>query len=61
MIRRILGGALLLAVKEWRAGFAVAGRTMTVDRVFSGYRARELANGTDPKLTVHRAFIARFG
>lgn len=60
-IKKTDAGELVLAVKEWRARFSVEGRTMTVDHVFSGYRPRELAHGTDAKLAVHRAFVARFG
>lgn len=60
-IKRAEGGALVLAVKEWRARFLLAERTMTVQSIFSGYRARELGSGGDPKLAVHRAFVARFG
>ncbi len=60
-IKKTDAGELVLAVKEWRARFTVEGRSMTVDHVFSGYRPRELAHGTDAKLAVHRAFVARFG
>lgn len=60
-IKKADNGGLVLAVKEWRARFVLEGRTMTVLGTFSGYRARELASGTDAKLAVHRAFVARFG
>jgi tRNA (adenine37-N6)-methyltransferase len=60
-IKKMDDGTLVLAVKEWRARFVVVDRTMTVQGIFSGYRPRELATGTDPKLGVHRAFVARFG
>jgi tRNA (adenine37-N6)-methyltransferase len=60
-IKKADDGTLVLAVKEWRARFSLVERTMTVHAIFSGYRPRELARGTDPKLGVHRAFVARFG
>jgi tRNA-Thr(GGU) m(6)t(6)A37 methyltransferase TsaA len=62
-IKKTDDGALLLAVKEWRARFSVetATSSITVDAIHSGYRARDLATGTDPVLAVHRAFVARFG
>jgi tRNA-Thr(GGU) m(6)t(6)A37 methyltransferase TsaA len=62
-IKKTDDGALLLAVKEWRARFSVDAATsaITVAEIRSGYRARELATGTDPALAVHRAFVARFG
>ncbi len=60
-IKKNDAGELVLAVKEWRARFALEGRTMTVEQVASGFRPRELASGTDPRLAVHRAFVARFG
>jgi hypothetical protein len=62
-IKKTDDGALLLAVKEWRARFSVdtAATTITVDSIRTGYRARELAGGDAPVLAVHRAFVARFG
>jgi tRNA-Thr(GGU) m(6)t(6)A37 methyltransferase TsaA len=61
-IKKTDDGALLLAVKEWRARFSVdpVASSMQVERLRSGFRARELA-GTDPALALHRAFVARFG
>jgi tRNA-Thr(GGU) m(6)t(6)A37 methyltransferase TsaA len=51
-----------LAVKEWRVEFRVDGRSVTVDAIATGYRARDLeASSGGPELAVHRAFVARFG
>ncbi len=62
-IKKTDDGELLLAVKEWRARFTVdaSASVIVVDRLRSGFRPRELADGDDPALTVHRAFVARFG
>jgi hypothetical protein len=60
-IRRLADGESQLAVKEWRARFAAADRTITVERVCSGYRARDLARDQGPIVELHRAFVARFG
>ena len=56
---RVVNGESQLAVKEWRAVFHVDGRSMVVDKLRTGYRAKHLA--TDPTLQSHRDFIARFG
>ncbi len=60
--RRIkkVDGALVLAVKAWRARFEVDGRTIRVTRLLTGYRGRELATGTTPEHDVHRSFAARW-
>jgi tRNA-Thr(GGU) m(6)t(6)A37 methyltransferase TsaA len=52
---------LVLAVKEWRAAFHIdeTARTATVARIRSGFRAREIHE--TPLLSLHRAFVARFG
>lgn len=63
---RAFEGYSVLAVKDFRLSFRVAGQTIGVFDVRSGYRARVL---DDPKavateatpLDVHRAFVARFG
>jgi hypothetical protein len=47
-----------LAIKEWRADFDVRDRSLVVRRVASGYRPAQLAS--DERLSVHRAFVARF-
>ncbi|MCW5835130.1 MAG: tRNA (N6-threonylcarbamoyladenosine(37)-N6)-methyltransferase TrmO [Labilithrix sp.] len=56
-------GARVLAVKEWRARFRVEdeARRLVVDRISSGYRAREIEAGREPVHAVHRAFVERFG
>ena len=60
-IKKTESGERVLAVKEWRARFTLDVHTMTVERVFSGFRPRELASGDAPELAVHRAFVSRFG
>lgn len=55
------GGGLRLAVQAWRVRFSVAGRTVRVHAVASGYRPRELAApdaGRRAELAVHRDFAA---
>jgi tRNA (adenine37-N6)-methyltransferase len=54
-------GGYRLALKEWRVDFRVEGRAVTVDAIATGYRVRDLATSTDPRVAVHRAFVARFG
>jgi tRNA (adenine37-N6)-methyltransferase len=51
----------VLAVKEWRARFAVDGSRITVLALRSGYRPRELVENTSTALDSHREFVARFG
>jgi len=61
-IRHETDGTSVLAVKEWRARFAVEGAAMTVLRITTGYRPKALALGAgDAVVEVHRAFTARFG
>jgi tRNA-Thr(GGU) m(6)t(6)A37 methyltransferase TsaA len=52
----------VLAVKEWRAPFRVEApaRRIVVERIRTGYRPRDLAEGTGPEHAVHRAFVARY-
>lgn len=61
-IKEAEGGRKILAVKEWRATFRVVEETkqIVVERIASGYRAREIEKGTEPVHAVHRAFVARF-
>ena len=54
------GAAFRIAIKEWRARFTVAGRTMRVERVLSGYRPAELQSRAGGTLELHRAFATRF-
>ena len=62
-IKKTESGELVLAVKEWRARYTVSteNATITVDRIRTGFRPRELASGVEPMLAVHRAFVTRFG
>jgi hypothetical protein len=52
------GAGMRLAIKEWRADFEVSERCLLVQRVESGYRPAQLAS--DERLSIHRAFVARF-
>jgi len=58
-------GGKLLAVKEWRALFDVdddeAAHRITVRSIHSGYRTRDLAEGTEPVHDLHRRFVKAFG
>jgi tRNA-Thr(GGU) m(6)t(6)A37 methyltransferase TsaA len=62
---RPAGEGFVLAVKDWRARFAVSGRDVRVLRVATGYRASQLAAGSADLpggvLEAHRAFTARYG
>jgi tRNA-Thr(GGU) m(6)t(6)A37 methyltransferase TsaA len=58
-IRRV-GGALQVAVKEWRARFTVEGRAICVERILSGYRRQELVGGEGPVLALHRDYAREF-
>lgn len=60
-IKKLDDGEFVLAVKDWRARFSVTERNIKVRLILSGYRPRELANVGDPKLALHRAFVAVFG
>jgi tRNA-Thr(GGU) m(6)t(6)A37 methyltransferase TsaA len=55
------GEGYRLALKDWRIDFRVEGRAVTVEAIATGYRPSELAKSHDPKVAVHRAFVARFG
>lgn len=63
---RVLGDSLRLCVKDFRLRFVVQGQLVSVLDIGTGYRKRVLA---DPRaqatesttLSVHRAFVARFG
>jgi tRNA-Thr(GGU) m(6)t(6)A37 methyltransferase TsaA len=55
-------GGMRLAVKEWRVDFVVTGRRIEVQRIRTGYRARELVTlPAATELDVHREFASRFG
>lgn len=62
-IKQTPDGQRILAVKEWRVPFRVedAPRRITVLRIATGYRPRDLAEGSEPVHALHRAFVARFG
>jgi tRNA-Thr(GGU) m(6)t(6)A37 methyltransferase TsaA len=55
------GSGFVIAVKDWRAHFVSAGRTITVLEFQTGHRPRTLATSEDPTLDAHRAFVAQFG
>lgn len=55
---RAQGEGFRLAVKDWRAHFAVEGRTITVREIKSGYRPRELFAEDGGAPETHRAFVA---
>lgn len=54
------GDGLRLALHEWRVLFRVDERTVTVERIRTGYRPAQLGNADDPALRPHREFTARF-
>ncbi len=58
-IKRTPEGSVL-AVKEWRVRFDVDGERVTVARIGTGYRPRDLATGQDEVHALHRSFVARF-
>lgn len=62
-IRREANG-LLLAVQDWRIGFAVDGRNVRVLTVDTGYRAAQLDGHSDDPAgawPLHRDFVAAWG
>jgi tRNA-Thr(GGU) m(6)t(6)A37 methyltransferase TsaA len=62
-IKETRDGGRVLAVKDWRIGFRVEdeARRIVVERIFSGYRPRDIEHGREPAHDVHRAFVDRFG
>ena len=56
------GSAYLLAVKEWRVRFCVAGRDVQVLGIRSGYRAtqRDAHAAGDDMIAAHREFASRY-
>ena len=52
------GDGLVLAVKEFRARFAVEGRRIVVLSIASGYRPKELATNLAPELDAHRGLAS---
>jgi tRNA-Thr(GGU) m(6)t(6)A37 methyltransferase TsaA len=60
-IKRLQSGMSRLAIQDWRILFTVEGTVITVQRVLSGYKPSQLAEGLDDPgglLAVHRAFRA---
>jgi tRNA-Thr(GGU) m(6)t(6)A37 methyltransferase TsaA len=55
------GDGYVIAVKDWRAKFVAAERTITVLDFQTGHRPQVLATASDPTLDAHRAFVAQFG
>jgi tRNA-Thr(GGU) m(6)t(6)A37 methyltransferase TsaA len=56
-IRRV-GAGMILAVKQWRVRFSVAGRDVRVMEIISGFRASQLAvDAGDELLQPHRKFV----
>jgi tRNA-Thr(GGU) m(6)t(6)A37 methyltransferase TsaA len=51
----------VLAVRDWRVHFTVNGGTITVSRLFSGYRPSELFTSAKPGLDLHREYTAKYG
>jgi hypothetical protein len=47
-----------LSVKEWRVRFRVIEREVRVSAIDSGFRASQLAAGTDHSRQTHREFLA---
>ncbi len=55
------GDGYVIAVKDWRARFVSAERTITVLEFQTAHRPQVLATTEDAALDAHRAFVARFG
>jgi tRNA-Thr(GGU) m(6)t(6)A37 methyltransferase TsaA len=56
------GDCFVLAIKEWRVRFGVAGRAVRVEAIDSGFRESQLggARGGRDELHVHREFRVRY-
>jgi len=58
---RPIDDGMQLAVKEWRAHFTIAARDVRVLKIYSGFRASQLAaDNPDEAVIPHREFIARW-
>lgn len=55
------GDGYVIAVKDWRARFVAAARTVTVLGFQTGHRPQLLATTEDGALDAHRAFVLQFG
>jgi len=61
-IRRLDGGGMQLAVKEWRIRFTVENREACVTAILSGFKAAQLAgDARDDDRQPHREFRSRWG
>lgn len=67
-IRKLPDGRSRIAVRSWRFDFAISGGVVCIDRIHSGYRPAQLHGEAKPRcvgggedLSVHRAFVERFG
>ncbi len=65
-IRKVEGGGLVLAVKDWRARFVAEGRQVRVTSIETGYRPKQLVGeeksaAGEGALAAHRAVWERFG
>jgi tRNA-Thr(GGU) m(6)t(6)A37 methyltransferase TsaA len=58
-IRKTADGAVL-ALKDFRVSFSSAGRLVTVEKISTGYRPKQLATLDEPALEAHRA-LAKLG
>jgi tRNA-Thr(GGU) m(6)t(6)A37 methyltransferase TsaA len=54
------GDGFKLALKDWRVWFTVVQQQVSVERLGSGYRPRELFGEGGSAPAAHRAFVARF-
>lgn len=55
------GDGYSIAVKDWRARFIAAERTITVLEFQTGHKPQLLATSDDAALLAHRGFVARYG
>lgn len=55
------GDRYFIAIKDWRARFAVEGRVIAVESIHTGVRPRELAESQTDDAIPHRAFVDQFG
>jgi len=55
------GSGFVISVKDWRALFTAAERTVTVLEFQTAHRPRVLATSLDTSLDAHRAFVTKFG
>jgi tRNA-Thr(GGU) m(6)t(6)A37 methyltransferase TsaA len=58
-IRKLEGGGACLALKDFRVTFASDERRVVVQSIATGYRPKQLATLTEPRLDAHRALAER--